>query len=76
MRKREREMEIARCAVMACRKEITPGETYYLLAGGKVMNCEDCACNSKYTIMVGKVEIEMVRGWDKTAVSKNLKKVM
>lgn len=69
-------MENNVCAVPACRRVILPGETYYLLGGGRVINCEDCACNTPYTIMVGKVPVEMTRGWDKTAVTKNLKKVM
>lgn len=62
--------------VLECRKPILSGDTYYLLGGGRVINCENCACLTKYTIIVNKKEIEMTRAWDKTAVSKNLKKVM
>ena len=69
-------MESNQCAVMACRKAILQGETYYMLGGGKVMTCEDCACNTPASYLVNGKVIQCKRGWDKTAVSKNLKKVM
>jgi hypothetical protein len=65
-----------KCGVLECRKPIKKGDTYYLLGGGKVINCEHCACYTSFTLMVGKEAVTMLRGWDKTSVAKNIKKTM
>lgn len=73
----EEETTIA-CMTLECRKkntQIQKGETYYLLGGGKVINCEACACFSTYTITVNGKPLHLERGWHKTAVSKNIKKI-
>lgn len=38
---------VVKCAVMDCRKVIKTGDTYFLLGGGTVINCEKCACFNK-----------------------------
>ena len=50
--------DIMKCAVLECRKTINIGDTYYLLGGGKVVTCEECACHGK----LGKFG---ERRWDK-----------
>lgn len=64
------------CVVEKCGKAIVVGETYYLLGGGKVVNCEDCACNNQFTIVVNGKSVTMTRGWDKTAVADKIKRVL
>lgn len=65
-----------KCAVLACKTMIGSGDTYYLLGGGKVVTCENCACNTPYTLIVNKKEVHLTRGWDKTACVDRLRKVM
>jgi hypothetical protein len=57
-------------------KMINEGETYYLLGGGKVVNCEFCACSTTFVIIVNQKPITMERGWDKAAVVKNVRKLL
>lgn len=56
------------CAVKECigKRVIEKGDIYFLLAGGTVVNCKECACNTRYTIVVNKKEVHLQRGWDKT----------
>lgn len=73
------EEETLQCMTHACRKKgtlIKKGDTYYLLGGGTVINCEQCACFTEFTITVNKKPITMQRGWDKTAVVKNIRKIL
>lgn len=70
------EVETIKCMHMDCRKVIEKGEIYYLLGGGTVINCEYCACEREYTLIVGEKYVTFKRGWDKTAVSGKLKKTV
>lgn len=66
-------MEIETPANLVCalgkecigKKIIEKGDVYYLLGGGTVVTCQECACNSSYTIIVNKKPVHMQRGWDK-----------
>ena len=55
------------CARLACRAVIRPYEEYYVLGGGKVVNCRRCACDATYTIKLGRRDETFKRGWDQTA---------
>ena len=75
------EMEVEKivrgeCAVHGCETIILPGDTYYMLGGGKVMNCENCACRMPIKIVVNGVDVHMTRSWDKVAIANNLKRIM
>lgn len=60
------------CAVQGCGHVIVKDEEYYLLGGGKVINCKSCACDTVYTIMVGTKEVVLRRGWDKVPFTKRV----
>lgn len=73
------ESKTLRCMTKACmdkEKMINEGETYYLLGGGTVVNCEFCACATTFDIIVNKKTVTMHRGWDKAAVVKNVRKIL
>lgn len=58
------------------KREIYEGDTYYLLGGGKVVNCVDCACHHPFIVTVGKDQIQLTRAWHKTAVADRVQKVL
>jgi len=64
------------CAVVGCEAKIREGETYFLLGGGKVINCHDCACHKTFKVTVNDKEVTLTRGWDKidNYIGKNLRK--
>jgi len=64
------------CGVLTCRKVIRKGDVYYLLGAGKVINCEECACKTKYKIVMNGKQVEMLRGWDKTFMNPQLRKTL
>lgn len=65
------------CAVLACRKRIAPGETYYALGGlGQVTTCDWCATQSIQKLVVNGKDASRPRAWDKTACVKSIKRVM
>lgn len=72
------ERKTLKCMTEACmdKKMINEGETYYLLGGGKVVNCEFCACFTTFDIIVNKKTVTMHRGWDKAAVVKIVRKIL
>lgn len=59
------EVEEAGLKCGRCWGEVKKGDTYYLLCGGTVVNCENCACNVAYTIIVNGKSVDMTRAWDK-----------
>lgn len=70
-------MEVkVKCAVIECKTIIRTGDTYYLLGGGKVITCVNCACDAPLKVSVGDKPLQLTRGWNKTAVSDRLRKVM
>lgn len=65
------------CAVLACRKHIAPGDTYYALGGlGQVVTCEWCATQSIQKLTVNGKDASRPRGWDATTCVKSIKRVM
>lgn len=68
--------ESLKCVVMACRKPILKGDTYYLLGGGKLVNCKTCACDMPVKLVINNIEINLTRSWDKTAINERIKHVL
>jgi hypothetical protein len=57
----------AYCEREACGAKIKRHETYFLLAGGKVVNCFQCASAVEYRVKMGKNWVTHKRGWDEVA---------
>ena len=64
-----------KCAVLACERRLRTGDVYYALGGhGRVVTCEACACETRYTLQVSGRPREFRRGWDVCA--RHLRRVM
>lgn len=60
-----------RCQRLACAAWIVPPQTYYALAGGRVLNCARCAGDVLQTVTIGvgarQHSLTFRRGWDEVA---------
>jgi hypothetical protein len=59
-----------------CDALILPHAPYYVLGGGTVINCAECACRGTFEVYVGGKPVILQRDWDKTQCAKSLQKRM